>query len=118
LSQSGRKAAFEGVVGTRTLTDGTRRLVLYHYAGNMHNAGMLMVYLPKEKILIQADSYNPPAVAGDLPAGMANLVHFYDAVQRLRLEVDQVVPIHGRLVTLDEIRAAVERYGRTLPGTR
>jgi hypothetical protein len=39
-------------------------------------------------------------------------------VQRLRLEVDQVVPIHGRLVTLDETRAAVDRYGRTLPGTR
>jgi glyoxylase-like metal-dependent hydrolase (beta-lactamase superfamily II) len=117
LSQSGRQPSFEGVVGTRTLTDGTRRLVLYHYAGNMHNSGMLMVYLPKEKILMQADSYNPPPMAGDLPAGMANLVHFYDAVRRLRLEVDQVVPMHGRLVPLDEIRTMVETYGRSLPST-
>jgi glyoxylase-like metal-dependent hydrolase (beta-lactamase superfamily II) len=118
LARSGRKAAFDGVVGTRTLSDGARRLVLYHYPGNMHNAGMLMAYLPKEKILVQADSYNPPPMAGDLPAGMANLVHFYDAVQRLRLDVEQVVPIHGRLVTLDEIRTAVETYGRAMPSTR
>ena len=118
LSQSSRRPTFEGVVGTRTLTDGVRRLVLYHYAGNMHNSGMLMIYLPKEKILMQADSYNPPPMVGDVPAGMANLVHFYQSVERLRLDVDQVVPMHGRLVTFDEIRTAVETHGRAVPATR
>jgi glyoxylase-like metal-dependent hydrolase (beta-lactamase superfamily II) len=114
LSRSARKAVFEGVVGTRTFTDGARRLVLYHYPGNMHNAGMVMVYLPKEKILVQADSYNPPPTPADAPAGVANLVHFYQAVERLRLDVDQVVPIHGRLVALDEIRTMADSYGRTI----
>jgi glyoxylase-like metal-dependent hydrolase (beta-lactamase superfamily II) len=112
LSRSGRKAAFEGVVGTRTFSDGARRLVVYHYAGNMHNPGMLMVHLPKERILIQADSFNPPANPADVPAGMANLVHFAQAVERLRLDVEQIVPIHGRLVTLDEMRTAVNTFGR------
>ena len=119
LSKSGRTPAFEGIVGMRTFSDGAgRRLVVHHYPGNMHNPGMLMVYLPMEQILVQADSYNPPAVAGDVPAGMANLVHFYEAVERLRLDVDQVVPIHGRIVTLEEIRTAVETHGRTVPATR
>jgi glyoxylase-like metal-dependent hydrolase (beta-lactamase superfamily II) len=118
LSRSGKKATFEGVAGTRTYTDGARRLVVYHYAGNMHNSGMLMVHLPKEKILIQADSFNPPPNPNDIPAGIANLVHFYESVDRLRLDVDQIVPIHGRLVTLDDVRTAVNTYGRSLVGSR
>jgi glyoxylase-like metal-dependent hydrolase (beta-lactamase superfamily II) len=118
LSRSGRTAAFEGVVGSRTMTDGTRRMVLYHYAGNMHNSGMLMVYLPNEKMLIEADSYTPPANPADPPGGLANLVHFSGVVERLRLDVAQVVPIHGRLATIDDIRTAVTTYGRTLPGGR
>jgi glyoxylase-like metal-dependent hydrolase (beta-lactamase superfamily II) len=111
LARSGRKPVFQGLVGNRTLTDGSRELVIYHYP-NMHNAGMLMVYLPKEKTLIEADSYNPPPTAGDPPGGLPYLVQFYDSVLRFGLDVEQVVPIHGRLVTFDEIQRAVETYGK------
>jgi glyoxylase-like metal-dependent hydrolase (beta-lactamase superfamily II) len=117
LAKSGRTATFEGVTGSRILTDGSREIDIYHYAGNMHNAGMLMVYLPRERLLVEADSWNPPAVAGDLPAGVVNLAHFYEAVQRLQLDVEQVVPMHGRLTTFDEVRQAVESYGKSQPWT-
>ena len=40
------------------------------------------------------------------------MVQFYDYVQRLGLEVEQVIPIHGRLLMFDEIRRAVEVYGK------
>jgi len=111
LSRSGRAATFEGVVGNRLLSDGTRRLMIHHYPGNMHNPGMLMVYLPKEKILIEADSFSPPAVPLTAPPhALANLQHFYDSVQRLQLDVEQVVPIHGRVTTLDEAREIIERF--------
>jgi glyoxylase-like metal-dependent hydrolase (beta-lactamase superfamily II) len=113
LAKSGRKPIFEGVVGSRTFTDGLRQLVVYHYAGNMHNAGMLMAFLPKEKILIEADSYTAPNNPSDPPAGFSFLVHFYQAVDGLKLDVEQVVPIHGRLVTWDVIHRAVETYGNT-----
>src|SRR5947208_9047962 len=63
LAKSGRKPVFEGVVGSRVFSDGSRQVIAYHYPGNMHNPNMLMVYLPKERILIQPDSYNPPANA-------------------------------------------------------
>lgn len=112
LAKSGRKAAFEGLVGSRILTDGARELVIHHYGGNMHNAGMLMVFLPKEKILIEADSYTAPNNPNDPPGGLPYLVHFYEAVERLKLDVEQIVPIHGRLATLDDVRRAVEAYGR------
>jgi hypothetical protein len=74
---------------------------------------MLMVYLPRERLLLEADSWTPPAVAGDVPGGVPNLVHFYEAVQRLQLDVDQVVPIHGRLTTFDEVKQAVQTHGKT-----
>jgi glyoxylase-like metal-dependent hydrolase (beta-lactamase superfamily II) len=113
LSKSGRTPVFEGVVGNRMLTDGSRRLMIHHYPGNMHNPGMLMVYLPKEKILIEADSFSPPAAPLTAPPhALANLQHFYDSVQRLQLDVEQVVPVHGRVTTLNEAREILERFGR------
>jgi glyoxylase-like metal-dependent hydrolase (beta-lactamase superfamily II) len=112
LSRSGRAPVFEGVVGSRTLTDGARRLVIYHYPGNMHNPGMLMVYLPKEKILVEADSFSPPAAPlTSPPNALPNLRHFVESVDRLQLDVEQVIPIHGRITTLDEAREIVRRFG-------
>jgi glyoxylase-like metal-dependent hydrolase (beta-lactamase superfamily II) len=113
LARSGRKPVFEGLIGNRTLTDGSRELVIYHYAGNMHNAGMLLVFLPREKILIEADSFTPAGTPDDPPGGLSNLVQFYDVLQRLRLDIEQIVPIHGRVTTLDEARGAIERYRQT-----
>ena len=48
----------------RALTDGTRTINLYTMTAFDHSADMLMVYLPKEKILAEADAYTPP----DTPA--------------------------------------------------
>jgi glyoxylase-like metal-dependent hydrolase (beta-lactamase superfamily II) len=93
------------------MTDGARRLVIYHYPGNMHNPGMLMVYLPKEKILVEADSFSPPGAPLTAPPNaLVNLKHFVDSVDRLQLDVEQVVPIHGRITTLNEAREILERF--------
>ena len=113
LSKSGRTATFEGVVGTRMMTDGARRLVIYHYPGNMHNPGMLMVYLPREKILVEADSFSPPAAPLTAPPNaLVNLKHFIDSVDRLQLDVEQVVPIHGRVTTLSEARGILDQFSK------
>ena len=53
---------------------------------------------------------NPPANANTPPAGLGNLVHFYEAVERLRLDVDQVVPIHDQPAAFEAVRRAVETY--------
>jgi hypothetical protein len=74
---------------------------------------MLMVHLPKERILIEADSFTPAATVNEAPGGVVNLVHFYQAVERLRLPVEQIVPIHGRLTTMDELRTAALTFGNT-----
>ena len=110
LAKSGRKPVFEGVVGSRMVTDGSRDLFIYHYPGNMHNAGMLMIYLPKEKILIEADSFSPPANPNAPLNAVPNLVHFYEAVQRLNLDVEQIIPSHGNLTTLEEARKIMDMH--------
>jgi glyoxylase-like metal-dependent hydrolase (beta-lactamase superfamily II) len=111
LARSGRQPVFEPVVGARTLTDGTRTIVIHHYAGNMHHPGMLLVYLPAERAVIEADSFNPPNVVGEQPNALPNLVQFLDVIDRLRLDVEHVVPVHGRLSTIAEARQAVAQYG-------
>jgi len=111
LATSGRTPAFEGVLGYRLMSDGSKSLAIYHYPGNMHNPGMLMVYLPREKILVEADSFSPPAVPlTSPPNALPNLIHWYETVLRLKLDVEQVVPIHGRVTTMDEPRGIIERF--------
>jgi glyoxylase-like metal-dependent hydrolase (beta-lactamase superfamily II) len=109
LAKSGKKAVFESVVGSRTLSDGARRLVLYHCPGNAHNSGMLMAFLPRERILFEADSYIPSAAGGAPHPAIPNLLQFYEVLQRLRLDVDQILPSHGRVATFAELTELVEK---------
>jgi hypothetical protein len=51
LAQSGEKATVEGMANKRVLSDGTRRIELYLIHGTIHDDGIIMAYLPKEKIL-------------------------------------------------------------------
>ena len=61
MAKSGRKPVVEGVQDKRVMTDGTRTVEIHHIAGNAHCEGLLMVYLPKEKLLSEADVFTPAA---------------------------------------------------------
>jgi hypothetical protein len=63
---------------------------------------MLVAYLPAEKILINADLYSPPAPDAAPGSPTASMVTLYRNMQRLKLEVAQHVPIHGRVGTNEE----------------
>ena len=45
----------------KTYTDGTRTVVLYHVAPVPHSNGLMVAYIPKEKILFQGDFSLPAA---------------------------------------------------------
>jgi glyoxylase-like metal-dependent hydrolase (beta-lactamase superfamily II) len=110
LARSGRKAVVEGVRDKRVLTDGTRTLEIHHIAGNLHHDGLLLVYLPKEKLLIEADAYTPgPANAPPLTPANPFSVNLADNVTRLGLAVDQILPLHGRMVPFAELARAIGR---------
>ncbi|HYM18433.1 MAG TPA: MBL fold metallo-hydrolase [Micropepsaceae bacterium] len=79
---------------TYTISDGNQSVTSYHMAGFNHAQDMALVYLPKQKILINADMGPPPAGA---PANQinANSIALYNNIKRLKLDVVQHVPIHG-----------------------
>jgi glyoxylase-like metal-dependent hydrolase (beta-lactamase superfamily II) len=78
-----------------TISDGSETIELYHVDGLNHSDNMLVAYLPKEKILINADLYSPPAAGGNLANVNNNAVVLFNNVKRLKLDVSQHVPIHG-----------------------
>jgi glyoxylase-like metal-dependent hydrolase (beta-lactamase superfamily II) len=80
---------------TYTISDGNETIQLYHVDGLNHSDNMLIAYLPKEKIVINADLYGPPAAGGNIQNVSANAVALYRNIKRLNLDVAQHVPIHG-----------------------
>jgi glyoxylase-like metal-dependent hydrolase (beta-lactamase superfamily II) len=105
LSQSGKKPTIEGMQDKRVLSDGARTVELHLIKGTVHDDGIIMAYLPKEKLLIEADVYTPAAPNTAPPAQPNPLnVNLYDNVERLNLAVDQILPIHGRKVPLSELQ--------------
>ena len=110
LARTGKKGAVEGVRERQVLTDGTREVELHHMAANTHHDGMLMVYLPKERLLIQADAFTPPPANTPPPSPPHPFsVNLADNITRLGLNVDQLLPLHGRIVPLTELTRAVGR---------
>jgi glyoxylase-like metal-dependent hydrolase (beta-lactamase superfamily II) len=107
LARSGRKATVEGVKDRRVLTDGTRNVEVRHIVDIQHADDMLMVYLPKEKFLIQADACTPPApnVAPMSPPSPFT-VTLYENITKQGLAVGQILPLHGRMVPLSELQKA------------
>jgi len=106
LAKSPRKPAIEVVLDKRVLGDATHSLELYKLQGTDHAETMLIGYLPKERILIEADVFNPPAPNAPPGPPSKEVANLYSNVGRLKLDVQQVAPMHGRLVTINDLRVA------------
>jgi len=112
LAQSPRQPVIEGVDERHVLSDGTRSLELHRLQDSNHASTMLVAYLPEERILIEADVYSPaPPNAPPPESAHPESVNLYNNIERLQLDVAQIVPIHGRVVTLDDLRVAIGSAG-------
>ncbi len=110
LARSGKKAAVLGVNGQRSFSDGARTVDIYMIEESLHAQGFMLVHLPRERLLIQADAFTPGAPGAAPPAvPNANHVNLLQNVARLQLEVDRILPLHGRMVPMADLRAAVAR---------
>ncbi|MCP5117469.1 MAG: MBL fold metallo-hydrolase [bacterium] len=92
------------------LNDGSRQLEIFYVQGlNSHAEGMLMAYLPRERILIEADLFDPPPAG--LPPAEPSAVHkaFHRNVEQLGLEVMTIAPIHGLPVRWERFLEVVGR---------
>nr|WP_315476050.1 MBL fold metallo-hydrolase [uncultured Undibacterium sp.] len=97
------------------LSDASRRVEIHRLEGMRHSDDMLVAYLPQEKILCQVDVFtlaplppaNTPTAAPVTREIEANTLSLYDNLVRLKLQVEQIAPGHGRLGKMSDLLEAV-----------
>ena len=92
----------------RVFQDDKHVVELYDVGPNPHANEMLVAYLPKEKILFQADMLNPNA-NGSIPIAQDTTVSFSEKLQQLGLQVEKIYGVHGRAATPAELQASIEK---------
>ena len=90
---------FETVTEKYVLSDGQRTMDIYPVQGLAHNGNMLIAYLPTERILINADLYSPPSPGAQPPSANASTRSLHQNIQRLNLDVQRHVGVHGQVGT-------------------
>jgi glyoxylase-like metal-dependent hydrolase (beta-lactamase superfamily II) len=105
------KLKIETMTEKKVVTDGDHVIELYHVDGSTHDLGMIMVYLPRQKILLEADEFNVGQANAPTPATV-NPYHtnMLANIERLKLDVDRIIPVHlpgdNRKVTMAELHTA------------
>lgn len=91
LAKGAKPFMIDTVAGEKTLTDSMMTVNLYAVSGP-HSETMLMAYFPRERLLVEADVYNPGA------AVQAFARRFLEDLKKRNLRIDRVVPLHGKVV--------------------
>lgn len=108
LSLLTKKPVFVPLIGSFTIADARRPIVVYPVIGSGHADGLVMVYLPREKFLIEADQFAMPAEGARAPqTPNPYSVNLVANIERLKLDVRLLVPLHGRVGHMSDLRTAV-----------
>ena len=109
-ASSGLKSQFVAVEAKTVLNDADRPIEIHELKDSLHARGFLLVWLPREQLLIEADAYTPGAPDAPPPevpnVNHLNLVHNID---RLGLAPRLILPLHGRVVPVAALYAQVGR---------
>jgi glyoxylase-like metal-dependent hydrolase (beta-lactamase superfamily II) len=89
LAKNPKKAKIEAVVEKKVYSDGTRTVEMYHAYPAPHSNGLLIAYIPKEKVIFQGDfSVNPGEAAND------HVMALYPVLKKLNLDYDRYINVH------------------------
>ena len=102
---------YEAVQENYVITDNQRILRVYYVQPLQHVAGMLMAYLPAERIAFEADLFDTHEAPK--PAQIPSMRSFYNQVQRMKLDVTTLAPIHGKPVPWNNFVTAFNSMGKT-----
>jgi hypothetical protein len=91
LARSPKDAKFEFVDDTLTLKDNSTELRLYHLLDNPREGTNLFGYMPRERLLLQADLYDN---TWNQHLWGQNVL---DNIKRRGLAVDRDIPVHGAM---------------------
>lgn len=87
-----------------TMTDGQRKLEVYHVQNQDHSEDMLMAYLPAEKMLFETDLFEAPPAGKTPPATALNMALLYN-MERVRIAPEKIVSMRtGEIPVADFMR--------------
>ena len=105
LSANPKPAVIETMTDAkRVFDDGTHRLELYRFK-SPHVDEMIVAYLPKEKVLLEADMLDIPEAGNPTPGD--DTVDLLSQIEKLGLNVETIIPVHGRIGTITDLKTAV-----------
>lgn len=90
LAKNPKKAKIEAVGEKKVYTDGTRTVEIYHVAPVPHSNGLMIAYIPKEKILFQGDF---TVTAGQPPNDHVKALK--PILDKLNLDYDRYISVHA-----------------------
>jgi glyoxylase-like metal-dependent hydrolase (beta-lactamase superfamily II) len=91
LAKTPRKVKVEAVAEKKVYSDGTRTVEMYHIPGAPHSNGLIIAYIPKEKVLFQGDFSlpNPGEQAND------HIKALVPVLEKLNLDFDRYINVHN-----------------------
>jgi glyoxylase-like metal-dependent hydrolase (beta-lactamase superfamily II) len=91
LATHPKKVKIEAVSEKKVYSDGTQRVEIYHIYPAPHSNGLIVAYLPKERVLFQAD-FSLPAAGQPANDHVKALV---PALEKLNLDFDRYINVHA-----------------------
>jgi glyoxylase-like metal-dependent hydrolase (beta-lactamase superfamily II) len=90
LAKNPKKAKIEAVAEKKVYSDGTRTVEMYHVSPVPHSNGLMIAYIPKEKVLFQGD-FSLPAPGQPANDHVKALVPI---LEKLNLNFDRYINVH------------------------
>jgi glyoxylase-like metal-dependent hydrolase (beta-lactamase superfamily II) len=90
LAKNPKKAKIEAVAEKKVYSDGTRTVEMYHVSPVPHSNGLMIAYIPKEKILFQGDFSLP----GPGEAANDHIKALVPILVKLNLDFDRYINVH------------------------
>ena len=90
LAKNPKKAKIEAVSEKKVYSDGTRTVEMYHVAPVPHSNGLMIAYIPKEKILFQGD-FSLPGPGENANDHIKALVPI---LEKLNLDFNRYINVH------------------------
>ena len=92
LAKNPKKAKVESVGDKKVYSDGTRTVEFYHVPGAPHSNGLMIAYIPKEKVLFQGD-FSLPTKPGEPPNDHVKALA--PVLKKLNLPFERYINVHA-----------------------
>jgi len=108
LALSRRAPKFRSFTTKLALADRKHPIEIHAIEGSGHNDAFALVYLPADKVLVEADAWTPLAADTVPPAAVNPLwTNLGDNIVRLNLAVERIAPLHGAIQTYADFKTAI-----------